>query len=274
MPPPDALKRFSQWEDVSEDYLSVKSDLSVVVQRHQRFIELQSSAPAPAFTATSALAHISSPPVESRTRLGTGPQTQQAQAGSESGAGWKTPSLNRSRFASPVAPSSSSAFPPLQPTSSAEISRRSRAPSMDSPPPRLSRFTSRPPPQFNTQTGPDSPSASSASQNQTSRQPLMTHKQRMDTQERRQPPSGGRCGYQQGNRSRQLLQLPWEHARKTYGDKPQRTPTSKTSGNMPQRIDDSNNLRKSSGDVPRDAAAPEHSHRPRGTASWDLSRRE
>jgi hypothetical protein len=187
MPPPDALKRFSQWEDVSEDYLSIKPDLPVVVQRHQRFIELQSPAPAPAFTATGALAPISSPPVEPRTRLGTGPQTHQAQAGSESRARWKTPSLSRSRFVSPVAPSSSPAFPPLQPTSSEEISRRSRAPSTDSPPPRLSRFTSRPPPQFNTQTGPDSLSASSASQSRTSRQPLMTHKQRMDTQERRQP---------------------------------------------------------------------------------------
>jgi hypothetical protein len=203
MPQPDILKFISQWDDVSEEYLSVKADLSVIVQRHQRFIQLQAPVPTPASTHKDLLAHqpLSSaqqsqppPPTQNQAQAQPRPpprpplQTQQAPAQAESGdrTQWKTHGLRESRFASPVALSSSPAFPPLQSTSSAEIPRRSRAPPM-APPPRLSRSISRPPPQSTTQTGPDLPSASPASQDQTSRQPLMTHKQRMDAQERRQP---------------------------------------------------------------------------------------
>jgi hypothetical protein len=186
MPQPDVLICFSHWDDVSEDHLSVKADLSAVVQRHQRWVQLQAPVPAPAFTATSALAPLSLHPGEPLNRLGTGPQVPQAQAESEDRAEWNTPSLNRSRFANTTAVSSSRDFPPLHPTSSAESSRRSHAPPK-APTPQPSGSTIRPPPQSTTKAGPDLPSASPDTQGQTPHQPLMTHKQRMEAQERRQP---------------------------------------------------------------------------------------
>jgi hypothetical protein len=415
MPHPESLKWISNWEDVSNEYLSVKADLSAVVQRHQRLVQLQTPVPSPAFTTTSTLAPLSSPPVEPRTRLGTGPQAQQAQAGPEGRAGRKVASLNRSGFASPVVPSSSPAFPPLQSTSSAEISRRAQAPPK-APTPRPGGSTIRLSPSSDIQTGTASPSANPASQGQMLRQPLMTHRQRREVQEhgqlarkpqpRKAHPSepapedrpGGkapwkafvpnipvsacpeyprdikdrskynglhmrpfnhlslysdedpglcygifaafgprRCPYFDRpnlcrnqhhidqrvldwvfvNRgvtraqleflvgmyncntpasTRRSLRLPTgqsskaatpaslEHAHETSGDTPQRYMASKTpggtpqgntafkkSGDTPQGIDDPKGPRKSSGNVPRDAAAPERSPRPWEIASWDLS---
>jgi hypothetical protein len=186
MPHPESLNWISNWEDVSNEYISVKADLSAIVQRHQRWVQLQDPVHPPAFTTTSALAPLSLLPGEPLTRLGTGPQAPQAQAEPEDRAGWKTPSLNRSRFANTTAVSSSRDFPPLQPTSSAETSRRSQAPPK-APTPQPSGSTIRLPPQSTTKTGPDSPSASPDTQGQMPRQPLMTHKQRMEAQEHRKP---------------------------------------------------------------------------------------
>jgi hypothetical protein len=87
-----------------------------------------------------------------------------------------------------------------------------------------------------------------------------------------------------GQSSKAATPASLEHAHETSGDTPQRYMASKTpggtpqgntafkkSGDTPQGIDDPKGPRKSSGNVPRDAAAPERSPRPWEIASWDLS---